>query len=255
MHGVASVALSRLTLRQCVPITPQTLLHPPHTMPKAANLKVSPHASTDTVSHCLSRRTRLRTELRTVMDDKHGKHVFTPPFNPRALTICKGEAVGDPDAGMCYVIESYAENTVIGHGMKIEGWPSWIPFRNASEIPGGCAVLSELLKLWEEKKIRFVPATALDRLNAALDPTLVAPAPGFVHRKPYGGRDDIGRSRYRPKTKPDGGPLRRPKDGPKSDKVIYDSDGEDGDPQTKAQPPLRLQPLPLLPPFAPGRLE
>ncbi|OJT09973.1 hypothetical protein TRAPUB_13545 [Trametes pubescens] len=156
---------------------------------------------------------------------------------------------------MWYVIEGYAENTVICHGVKIEGWPSSIPFRNASEIPGGCAVLTKLLKLWKEKKIKFVPATALDKLNAALNPTLVAPAPGFIHRKPYGGRNDIGRSRYRPKTKPDGGPLRRPKDGPKSDKVIYDSDDEGADEQMKPRPPLRLQPLPLVPPLASGSLE
>lgn len=95
------------------------------------------------------------------------------------------------------MIEDYTESTVIGHGFKIEGWPSSIPFRNASEIRGRCTVQSELLKLWKEKKIKFVPVTQLDKLNAALDPTLVASAPGFLHCKLDGGRNDIGRSRYR----------------------------------------------------------
>lgn len=149
---------------------------------------------------------------------------------------------------------TYAESTVIGYGRKIEGWPSSIPFRNASEIRGGCAVLSELLKLWREKKIKFVPATQLDKLNAALDPTLVAPAPGFLHRKPGGGRNDIGRSRYRWKTKPDGGALRHPKDGPKSDKFIYNSDDEDAGSQPQPTCPLQLQPLSLVLPLAPGSL-
>lgn len=169
--------------------------------------------------------------------------------------MCEGVAVGDPDAAPSYVIEDYAEFTVIGQGYKIEGWPSSIPFRNASEIRGGCAVLKELLALWKAKKIKFVPATQLDKLNAALDPTLVAPAPGFLHRKPYGGRNDIGRSRYRPKTKPDGGPLRRPKDGPKSDKFVYNSDDDSVGTGSQTQPrPLRLQPLPLVPPLALGSL-
>lgn len=155
-----------------------------------------------------------------------------------------------------YVIEDYAEDVVIGHCLKIEGWPSWIPFRNASEIRGGCRVLGELLKLWKEKKIKFVPATELDRLNAALDPTLVAPSGGFLHCKPYGGRNDIGRSRYRWKTKPDGGALRYPKDGPKSDKFVHDSDDEGGAGGSKAEGrPLQLQPLALLPPLSPATLK
>ncbi|KAL1939869.1 hypothetical protein VTO73DRAFT_9569 [Trametes versicolor] len=189
--------------------------------------------------------TLLRAELQTVMNSHFG------------------EAVGDSDAAPSYVIEDYAEFTVIGCGYKIEGWPSSIPFRNASEIRGGCAVLSKLLKLWKEKKIKFVPATQLDKLtrNAALDPTLVAPTPGFLHRKPDGGQDDIGRLRYRWKTKPDGGSLRHPKDGPKSDKFIYNSNDEGPGPaslqtRTPTPRPLQWQPLPLMPPLtlAPGSL-
>lgn len=152
-----------------------------------------------------------------------------------------------------YTIEDYAEEVVIENRVKIDGWPSSIPFRNASEIRGGCKILSVLLKLWKAKKIKFVPATELDRLNAALDPTLVAPSEGFLHRMPDGGRNDIGRSRYRWKTKPNGGALRYPKDGPKSDKFVHNSDDE-GELQVQARP-LRLQPLPLLPLLAPGTLE
>lgn len=145
---------------------------------------------------------------------------------------------------------------VIQNHLKIEGWPSGIPFRNASEIRGGSRVLGVLLKLWKEKKIKFVPATELDRLNAALDPTLVAPSGGFLHCKPDGGRNDIGRSRYRWKTKPNGGVLRYPKDGPKSDKFVRESDEEGSAGGSKAEArPLRLQPLPLLPPLSPATLE
>lgn len=117
---------------------------------------------------------------------------------------------------------------------------------------GGCEVLSRLIELWQDDVIKFVPATDLDKLNAALDPTLVAPGPGFIHRKNSGGRDDIGRSRYRPKTKPDGGPLRRPKDGPKSAKIVHSDDEDDAPANAR---PLRLVPLPLLPPFAPGQVS
>lgn len=140
---------------------------------------------------------------------------------------------------------------MIYDGFKVVGWPSWIPFRNLSNV-GGCKVLSELLDLWKNESITFAPATDLDKHQAALDPTLVAPGKGFVHRKNSGGRNDIGRSRYRWKTMPEGGALRRPKDGPKSSKVV-ESDDED-DAQVNARP-LRLQPLPLLPPFAPGSLS
>ncbi|EIW64928.1 uncharacterized protein TRAVEDRAFT_42338 [Trametes versicolor FP-101664 SS1] len=180
-----------------------------------------------------SRRTILRSEARELIDGKFGL------------------AVGNPFAGLWYTIEDYAETIVICYGYKIEGWPPSIPFRNMSNV-GGCEVLSELIELWKEDKIKFVPATNLDKLNAALDPTLVAPGKGFIHRKNSGGRDDIGRSRYRPKTKPDGGPLRRPKDGPKSAKVIHSDDEDDSQANVR---PLRLIPLPLLPPFAPGQFS
>ncbi|OJT13580.1 hypothetical protein TRAPUB_9384 [Trametes pubescens] len=194
-----------------------------------------------------NRRTLLRTEARNLIDDKLGECGIAR-MNPVVLTVHKGHAVGNPFVGLWYTIEDFAETVVICYGYKIEGWPRSIPFRNMSNI-GGCNVLSELIKLWKEDSIKFVPATHLDKLNAALDPALVAPGPGFIHRKNSGGRDDIGRSRYRPKTKPDGGPLRRPKDGPKSAKVVHSDDEDDSAVNVR---PLRLIPLPLLPPFAPG---
>lgn len=196
-----------------------------------------------------SRRTLLRTEARNLIDGKFGECNASRTSLVTVLTEHKGLAVGNPLAGLWYTIEDYAETIVIYYGFKIEGWPTYIPFRNMSNV-GGCEVLSKLIELWTEDVIKFVPATYLDKLNAALDPTLVAPGKGFVHRKNSGGRDDIGRSRYRPKTKPDGGPLRRPKDGPKSAKVVHSDDEDDS--QASARP-LRLIPLPLLPPFAPSQ--
>lgn len=197
-----------------------------------------------------SRRTILRTEARELIDGKFGEH-DTSCKNATVLTEREGLAVGNPFAGLWYTIEDYAETIVICYGYKIEGWPPSIPFRNMSNV-GGCEVLSELIELWKDDKIKFVPATNLDKLNAALDPTLVAPGKGFIHRKNSGGRDDIGRSRYRPKTKPDGGPLRRPKDGPKSAKVIHSDDEDDSQANVRS---LRLIPLPLLPPFAHGQFS
>ncbi|OJT08903.1 hypothetical protein TRAPUB_197 [Trametes pubescens] len=215
---------------------------PPLSPPPAT--PVVPEASGSVDRH--NRRTELRTELRCLIDGKFGEYIcFTS--HQSMLTADEAFIVNDPFAGLWYTIEDYAETNVIGYGYKIVGWPESIPFRNLSYV-GGCKVLSELITLWKEDKIKFVSATPVDKLMASLDPTLVAPGKGFVHRKQSGGRNDIGRSRYRWKTMPEGGALRRPKDGPKTPKIV-ESEDEDG----KAEPavrPLRLQPLPLGPPIA-----
>ncbi len=144
---------------------------------------------------------------------------------------------GYPEAAMCYTIEGYAETIVCTYGLKLVGWPVKVNFADLSRVGGGCKTLGNLLELWKNDTLKFEPASELERLNAALDPTSVAPAEKYVHRKEPGGRNDIGRARYRWKTNPDGSkPLRRPKDGPKSDKVVVDSDGEDA-----LRGPLRLR--------------
>lgn len=137
---------------------------------------------------------------------------------------------------MCYTIEGYAETIVCTYGLKLVGWPEKVNFADLSRVRGGCKTLLILLELWKSDTLKFEPASELERLNAALDPTSVAPAEEYVHRKPYAGRSDIGRARYRWKTNPDGlKPLRRAKDGPKSDPWVVDSDEEDS-----SRGPLRL---------------
>lgn len=138
---------------------------------------------------------------------------------------------------MCYTIEGYAGTIVCTYGLKLVGWPEKVNFADLSRVRGGRRTLEHLLKLWNNDTLKFEPASELERLNAALDPTSVAPAKEYVHCKEYGGRNDIGRARYRWKTNPDGlKPLRRAKDGPKSDKWVVDSDDE-----ASGSSPLRLR--------------
>lgn len=69
----------------------------------------------------------------------------------------------------------YAKLIVILLECKLSGWPSSIPYTSFSKIPGGSAVLTELLKHCKQGKIYFEPATPEDIANAMCDPATVHP--------------------------------------------------------------------------------
>ncbi|KAI1783734.1 hypothetical protein LXA43DRAFT_902946 [Ganoderma leucocontextum] len=130
------------------------------------------------------------------------------------------EVTGDDEAGMYWTLEDYIESVVLQHGVKLIGWPPDIPFQNLSNIRGGAPVLTHLEHLWESGILKFVRITEDERLAASLNAKHLAPAPKCAHRKCPGGREDIGRGRYRYRTNPYGLPLRHPKTGPKTPKYV-----------------------------------
>ena len=131
-----------------------------------------------------------------------------------------GELTGDDEAGMYWTLEDYIESVVLQHGLKLVGWPPDIPFQNLSNVRGGAPVLAHLQHRWDSGILRFVPIAEDERMAACLNAEHLAPAPKCAHRKRPGGREDIGRGRYRYKTNPYNLPLRRPKTGPKTPKFV-----------------------------------
>ena len=123
---------------------------------------------------------------------------------------------------MFWTLEDYIESVVLQHGYKLIGWPRDIPFKNLSDVEGGTSILTRLGNLWDYGDLKFVPITEDERIAASFDAKNLAPAPLCVHRKRPGGREDIGRARYRYKTNPYNLPLRRPKNGPKTPKRVPD---------------------------------
>ncbi len=103
-----------------------------------------------------------------------------------------------------------------------------IPFADPSAIPGG---MRFLLALWDVGILRFEPATAEEIDLARRNPDTVLPGTPPALPAPFCwgpfGRNDIGLGRLRPKTNPLGLPLRRPKTGPKTPKLLLDSDVDD----------------------------
>ena len=121
---------------------------------------------------------------------------------------------------MFWTLEAYIESVVLQHGYKLVGWPRGVPFKNLSDVEGGMSVLRYLEVLWGAGDLKFVPITEDERAAASVDVNYLAPAPHCAHRKRPGGRDDIGRARYRYKTNPYNLALRRPKNGPKTPKDV-----------------------------------
>ena len=121
---------------------------------------------------------------------------------------------------MFWTLEDYIDCVVLRHGYKVVGWPRDVTFKNLSDVDGGTPVLMRLDNLWNAGDLRFVPITDDERIAAASDAKYLAPAPHCAHRKRPGGREDIGRARYRYKTNPHNLPLRRPKNGPKTPKSV-----------------------------------
>ena len=113
------------------------------------------------------------------------------------------------------------KDVVNRYRVRIEGWPlADVPFKNLSDVHGGMSMLTHLEHLWGSGDLKFVPVTEGERLAASIDPNRLAPASNCARRKRPGGREDIGRARYRYKTNPNNLPLRRPKNGPKTPKDV-----------------------------------
>ena len=121
---------------------------------------------------------------------------------------------------MFWTLEDYIESVVLQHGYKLVGWPRGVPFKNLSDVHGGMSMLTHLEHLWGSGDLKFVPITEGERLAASIDPNRLAPASNCARRKRPGGREDIGRARYRYKTNPYNHPLRHPKNGPKTPKSV-----------------------------------
>ena len=83
-------------------------------------------------------------------------------------------------------------------------------------------MLIHLEHLWDFGDLKFAPITEGERLAAGINPNRLAPASNCAHRKRPGGREDIGRARYRYKTNPYNLALRHAKNGPKTPKRVPD---------------------------------
>ncbi|KAL1948144.1 hypothetical protein VTO73DRAFT_12219 [Trametes versicolor] len=145
---------------------------------------------------------------------------------------------GDDTINMKYTGVEYANGVVVRGRHRLVGWPNGdgkddegIPFANLSDIPGGKAVMQRLLDLWASGELRFEPVDDEYIDLAKRNPKAVLPGKPLERPAPRCwsrlSRDDIGKARGRaasginPKT---GKPYRRRKDGPKTPKVILDSD-------------------------------
>ncbi|KAI1783617.1 hypothetical protein LXA43DRAFT_1102335 [Ganoderma leucocontextum] len=143
------------------------------------------------------------------------------------------QLTGNPNAKMRWSKKGYALGVVVRGGHHLRSWPTYanIPFADPSAIPGGQPTMRFLLALWDVGILRFEPATAEDIDLACRNPDAVLPGTPPALRAPFCwgpfGRNDIGLGRLRPKTNPLGLSLRHPKNGPKTPKLLLDSDGED----------------------------
>lgn len=144
---------------------------------------------------------------------------------------------------MRWTRKGYAFSVVHRGGQELRGWPrnAGIPFTNLSNIPGGQAPLRLLLAMWDTGILRFEDASDEERELAKRNPSAVFPGePPALPAAPlcWGpfGTDQIGkqtgRGRYRHTHNPPPLvrlPIRRVKRGPKTPKLILDSDVEDVD--------------------------
>ncbi|EIW56705.1 uncharacterized protein TRAVEDRAFT_49524 [Trametes versicolor FP-101664 SS1] len=154
-----------------------------------------------------------------------------------------------PRIKMKWTAVEYANGVVVKGGHRLVGWPNraneephdpngppldpldTIPFGNLSDIPGGQAVIQRLLDLWTSGKMYFERADEAFIDLAKRNPKAVMPGKPPVRPAPkcWGrqSRDDIGKARGRPASginPKTGRPYRRRKDGPKTPKMILDSD-------------------------------
>ncbi|KAM5541960.1 hypothetical protein V8D89_004285, partial [Ganoderma adspersum] len=144
-----------------------------------------------------------------------------------------GQLTGNPTARMHWSKKGYAFGVVVRGRHHLRSWPTYanIPFADPSAIPGGQPTIRFLIALWDVGILRFEPATAEEIDLARRNPDAVLPGTPPAIPAPFCwgpfGRNDIGLGRLRPKTNPLGLPLRRPKNGPKTPKLLLDSDVED----------------------------
>ncbi|KAI1782369.1 hypothetical protein LXA43DRAFT_1051502 [Ganoderma leucocontextum] len=142
---------------------------------------------------------------------------------------------GKPKAKMGWSEKGYALGVVVRCKQNLLGWPWYanIPFANPSDIVGGQPVLCFLLSLWHAGILRFETASDEDIDLARRNARAVLPGAPPTRPPPFCwgpfGRNDIGLGRLRPVTNPLGLPLRHPRNGPKTPKLILDSDVEDSD--------------------------
>ncbi|PIL33140.1 hypothetical protein GSI_04589 [Ganoderma sinense ZZ0214-1] len=143
------------------------------------------------------------------------------------------QLTGNSKAKMGWSKKAYALGVVVRGGHHLRSWPTYanIPFADPSAIPGGQPTMRFLLALWDAGILRFEPATPEEIDLARRNPDAVCPGIPPVRPAPFCwgpfGRNDIGLGRHRPKTNPLGLPLRHPKNGPKTAKLVLDSDAED----------------------------
>ena len=137
--------------------------------------------------------------------------------------------------------KGYAFGIVDRGGQSIRGWPWYarIPFANLSSIPGGQGPLRLLLAMWDVGILRFEDASDEERELAKRNPAAVLPGeppvlPAPLCWGPFGTNQmgmQTGRGRYRHtyhhEDPPTRVPVRRVKRGPKTPKLILDSDVED----------------------------
>ena len=150
--------------------------------------------------------------------------------------IAASERTGNPRAVMRWSIKGYALHVVYGEGQKFNSWPSFagIPFGNLSKIPGGQGPLYLLLTLWNLGILRLEDASEEERELAKRNHAAVLPGsppvlPAPLCWGPYG-TNQIGKATGRKRVRAEVSPYaraRREKRGPKTPKLILDSDVEE----------------------------
>ncbi len=126
----------------------------------------------------------------------------------------------------------YACGVVYRGRQKLVGWPEHIPFANPSDIPGGQAVMTFLLDLWDAGILHLENATEDEvdlakRCYGAVLPGTPRTLPAPFCWGPFGTNQmGKGKGRFRPAHNPRGLPVRRAHTGPKSKKLILDSDSD-----------------------------
>ncbi|KAM5538962.1 hypothetical protein V8D89_007391 [Ganoderma adspersum] len=171
---------------------------------------------------------------RTQRQYSNGLGRLKAEFRGRVTTRLR-HVSGNSTANMGWSEKRYARGVVVRCRQNLVGWPWYanIPFANPSDLLGGQPVLRFLLALWNAGILRFEPASDEDVDLARRNARAVLPGAPRARPPPFCwgpfGRNDIGLSRFRPVTNPMGLPLRHPRDGPKTPKLILDSDVEEED--------------------------
>ncbi|TFY51490.1 hypothetical protein EVJ58_g10537 [Rhodofomes roseus] len=87
--------------------------------------------------------------------------VLVCPVDPARREITKS-----PAARMRYNVHDFWANVVRRLGYKLVGWPESIPFTNLSNLKGGRRPIEELLHLWNNGTLTFVPINSPAEVTA-----------------------------------------------------------------------------------------